>query len=103
MPYVIHRPTVLVLGAGASKPYGFPTALELLAPVYASVHSDSALKTALGACGFKGDDIAAFCRRLRDSGQYSIDSFIEREPRYLDIGKAAIAFQLLHHEHNNCT
>jgi hypothetical protein len=38
---VITKPTVFVLGAGASQPYGFPTAYGLLELVYALILGDS--------------------------------------------------------------
>lgn len=97
---MITKKTVFVLGAGASQPYGFPTAYDLLEPVYASIRADSVLKSVLTECGFQADEVFTFCRRMKESGQYSIDAFVEREPRFLDIGKAAIAVQLLPHEHN---
>jgi hypothetical protein len=41
-----------------------------------------------------------FCSRLKASGQYSIDAFLERQPKFLTVGKAAIAAQLLPCEWN---
>jgi len=38
---VITTPTVLVLGAGASAPYGFPTALELKQKICNAFAKDS--------------------------------------------------------------
>jgi hypothetical protein len=97
---MIVRPTVFVLGAGASEPYGFRTAYRLLDLVYQTGHDDTELRRVLVTCGFKDEEIIEFCRRLKGSGQYSIDAFLEREPKYLRIGKATIAFQLLLPEFN---
>ncbi len=37
---MITKPTVLVLGAGASKPYGYPLGGELLEYIYAVLEND---------------------------------------------------------------
>ena len=71
---MITKPTVFVLGVGASEPYGFPTAYGLLEPVYRSIQDDSTLKAVLLDCEFEAAEILAFCRRMKESGQYSIDS-----------------------------
>jgi hypothetical protein len=97
---LIEKPTVFVLGAGASHPYGFPTARGLLELPYASIGADSVLRQVLTGCGFLEDEILDFCRRLKRSGQDSIDLFLERAPRFLNVGKAAIAVQLLPQEFN---
>jgi hypothetical protein len=97
---VIAKPTVFVLGAGASAPYGFPTAEGLLDVVYATTSADSILRTVLMECDFSEHEILTFCRRVKASGQDSIDAFLEREPSFLRVGKASIAVQLLPQEFN---
>ena len=94
---MINKPTVLVLGAGASVPYGFPSAKELQRAIglecppyhYTSV---------LTGCGFAKADISFFRKQYLHSGRVLIDAFIERNSQYIEIGKAAIASVLNHHE-----
>jgi hypothetical protein len=76
---VIAKPTIFVLGAGASAPYGFPTAKGLFDLVYAIMSADSILLTVLMECDFSEDEILTFCRRVNASGQDSIRSF-DRAP-----------------------
>jgi hypothetical protein len=89
-------PTVLILGAGASAPYGFPCGQELkdrlvraLGPIINQAHLD--LRTA----GCSGTDIHAFREALLFSGQESVDAFLEHRPEFLNVGKAAIAQALI--------
>ncbi len=93
---MIEKPTVLILGAGASAEYGFPVGYRL--------YED----TCRGACGtpplpprkehFKegADELfKGFCTQLTQSGQLSVDAFLESRPDLLDIGKRAIACGLI--------
>ncbi len=97
---MIKRPTVLVLGAGASASYGFPLGRVLLLQVCENLAEgvDSPLKRHLHKYGFKTEDLKSFERELRLSMQPSVDAFLEKRPEYMKIGKAAIAAHLMPYE-----
>jgi len=94
---VITTPTVLVLGAGASYPYGFPTAKELKNRICeAFSNPDTAASRLLGeASGYSPDGFFRFKEAFLKSGQPSIDAFLEWCPDFLGIGKLAIAYCLI--------
>ena len=97
---MIEKKTVLILGAGASKPYGFPLGREL---------RDSVLQKKYGSWlfdfmpvnpGFEDYEYTQFAGDLAHSGSPSVDAFLEENDRWLDIGKSAIALFLLDAEIN---
>lgn len=93
---MIERPTVLVLGAGASQPYGFPSALKLMHDTISGVKTPgSHLRTLLKGCGFKSVELDDFAQAMATSGRRSIDAFLEGRPDYRPIGTAAIAAALI--------
>jgi hypothetical protein len=98
---MITTPTVLVLGAGASYPYGFPTAKglkELICEQFSSVRAAaSQLLSCLNPEGSKytPDEFFKFREAFLKSGQPSVDAFLERRPEFLGVGKLAIAFCLM--------
>jgi hypothetical protein len=87
--------TVLVLGAGASRPYGFPLGQGLKDQI---ARGDHELPTLLGDCGFDGGEINRFVTRLAESDTYTIDQFLEFHPEFRDIGRHAIAGLLMKYE-----
>jgi hypothetical protein len=104
---MISKRTVMVLGAGASYPYGFPTGLQLLHDVCEGLdpHSGATktrdLRPYLLECGFKPDRLAAFREALQLSHQPSVDAFLEvpvSRREFLDVGMTAIAVALMLHE-----
>ncbi|MGV8898077.1 MAG: hypothetical protein ACOH2B_02365 [Burkholderiaceae bacterium] len=98
-------PTTLVLGAGASMPYGFPSGVKLREWLCNPV----ALRDLQAK--FYERDIAVFCETFLHSGMLSIDAFLARrgahslyqpyeevlmgQRTFSDIGKAAIALKLI--------
>jgi len=91
---MITRPTVLVLGAGASVPYGFPTGRELLIQITDDLNprsGDTGLRVTLRTLPFSDEYISEFREDLVDSNQPSVDAFIENRPSFTDIGKTSIA------------
>jgi hypothetical protein len=98
---MIERPTVLVLGAGASKPYGFPTGEELLRQIVAipkrpiPPNAGTALRQVLRECGFEDQLITDFVDELNRSGRKSVDAFLEHRPEFEKIGKAAMIAALI--------
>jgi len=90
---MIEKKTVLVLGAGASKPYGFPTGQELRDSVISQKKEIWFIKQAI--LGFSTDSYKRFSLELSRSGFGSVDAFLEETDEWLDIGKKAIAYNLL--------
>jgi hypothetical protein len=96
---VITKLTVLVLGAGASAPYGFPVASELKEQICEAFVKDSAATRLL----HEGSEIPMnmfleFREAFRKSGQSSIDAFLEHRPEFIEVGKLAIAYCLIPYE-----
>ena len=93
---MISSPTVLVLGAGASRPYGFPTAAELKELICGRFQEGSE------ACRLFDErsefyttyNFVEFRNAFRKSGKASVDAFLEHRPEFIDVGKLAIAYCL---------
>ena len=93
---MIKTPTVFVLGAGASAPYGVPLGPTLVTEIADKVHKDnSTLFRLVRECGFPKRLLHEFGTDLIEAGRDSIDAFLQMRPEYLDIGKACIAAMLL--------
>lgn len=96
---MIEEKTVLILGAGASKPYGFPLAYELRDEI---VKDDpyATQSRFLNELNYDEEAYLDFKEDLAHSGYSSVDAFLENRNKWLDIGKYAIAFNLLTYEKN---
>jgi len=97
---MISKKTVLILGAGASVPYGYPSGEELRMLIYndiTGIYSTTILKK----IGFNEAKIMEFRNEFLDSGQYTIDEFLEKRDTFTNIGKIAIVLQLIPRERNN--
>ena len=96
---MITIPTVLVLGAGASKPYQFPSAQSLkheICRTFSNPRNPQYIM--LLDARFSPDKINTFVQRLSGSALLSVDAFLEHNPDFVDIGKAAIVTILLPRE-----
>jgi len=82
---MIKKETVLILGAGASAPYEFPSGQRLKDLVCHGADAD------VQHTGIDMHDYGRFKSALRLSGCSSVDTFLESRPEYIDFGKAAIA------------
>lgn len=91
---MISTPTLLVLGAGASCEFGFPTGYELLQKVCAGLGSGMLLQR-LVEMGYSEMQLREFRKALERSGQGSVDAFLEHRTEFMDIGKVAIAAVLI--------
>lgn len=91
---MITKRTVLILGAGASKPYGFPLGSELRDEVI-KITSNFFYGPVFETRGVLRTDISRFATELSQSGFSSADAFLEKRPEWMLIGKAAMAFSLL--------
>jgi len=96
---MITEPTVLVLGAGASVEYGFPTGRQLLLNICRDVGPQG------GIYNFFKDHLEIspsgmerFVDALKKSSSPSVDFFLENRREFEEIGKMAIAASLIPHE-----
>ena len=94
---MLDKRTVLVLGAGASKPYGLPLGFELRDAVLGESTS-VAFRTREGSSSGSRQEFQAFCRDLAESGSSSVDAYLEQRPTWTEIGKSAMALCLLSSE-----
>src|SRR6266498_1227589 len=94
---MIEKPTVLILGAGASEPYGFPTGGELQDEIIDGCQrEDSPIWGHLSNLAFTSLAIQDFGKQLLHAKRPSVDRFLEsRENPYLRIGTAAIVSALI--------
>jgi hypothetical protein len=93
---MITTPTVLILGAGASYPYGFPTAKELeelICEQFKSQETRASLVLS-NESNYSGQQFFEFKEAFLRS-PLSIDAFLQRRPDFLDVGKLAIAYCLI--------
>ena len=97
---MITRPTVFILGAGASVPYGFPSGSQLCINVIRRLESTNygGWYDIIRDMGFDAGHISDFVFALRNSGLASIDALLERRPEFMEIGKTTIALGLLLYE-----
>lgn len=95
---MIIKPTVFVLGAGASYNFGYPLGKklkEIISKNFDPDNSENAIELFKGL-GFSEDELLSFRNQLRLSAAPSIDTFLEprgEDERYL--GKLAIAYALI--------
>lgn len=96
---MIEIETVLVLGAGASKDFGFPTGQELVKQICERFSKDVAkdfLHICSGQVNLNMD--YKFPDALKEADPISVDVWLERNPEVLEVGRAAIAIALLEYE-----
>ena len=95
---MIENETVLVLGAGASAPFKFPSGQGLKDDICRQSVDVNTNLTTLTNLGFDRNNIEEFRVALMKSGRPSVDSFLEYRKDFVPIGKAAIASTLLKFE-----
>lgn len=97
---MIKRPTVFVLGAGASYPYGFPTGEGLVTEIIGLASKNRTLDAFLYN-GCVDQDVKRFAVDLADSDALSVDAFLEHRPDFLKIGKLAVCLSLIPRERDS--
>ncbi|MHC4477182.1 MAG: hypothetical protein ACYTEL_16165 [Planctomycetota bacterium] len=98
---MIERETLLILGAGASVPYGFPSGGELVSRIKVLLdHPETSTFQLLRPhpLSFRADCIQEFIRSLHHADPPSVDAWLEHNEEFVEIGKAAIALALLRAE-----
>lgn len=101
---MICEPTVLILGAGASEPYGLPLGEQLVDDILQNLFDapDNALRMVLRKLEYRDGDVETFREKLDGSGALSIDEFLEGNAGvYVEIGKVAIADTVLRKENRD--
>jgi len=94
---VINKKTVLVLGAGASQPYNFPTGAGLVKIIASDFSSPRVVRIEK----MMPREYRILVDELRRAHPYSIDEFLENHPSLADMGRMAIAFHLLPAEYES--
>lgn len=61
---MIRKPTLLILGAGASAEYDFPVGRPLLLGIVHELRQSSRLELDMRSCGFSSELIKQFAREL---------------------------------------
>lgn len=92
---MIDKNVVLVLGAGASHPYGFPLGGKLVTNLTKLSHR---FPQRFKDWGFASNKISSFQRALRRAKVKSIDSFLESRSEFINLGKILIAIELMRKE-----
>jgi len=92
---MIRIPTVFIVGAGGSKPYGFPIGRELRDSVIRSSESLSWHTWLAEVKTTTKRSATEFTEQLRTSGYSSVDQFLEARPEFTEIGTLAIAAELM--------
>lgn len=95
---MINIPTLLILGAGASNPYGYPLGTELkdniTKDLLTFINNNNEEHWARDL-GFSKELIFRFARNFEFSKSYSIDSFLaHQDEEIVEIGKIAIVNQI---------
>jgi hypothetical protein len=98
---MINKPTVFVLGAGASIPYGYPSGATLVTDIVYELSQKGLLFKLCRELGFSQPEISKFAETLNLSGDKSIDAFLERNPQFIKLGKIAITLKLIEKEDEN--
>lgn len=96
--------TVLVLGAGASKAFGFPTGEELVKEIYTILDKRTGgLYTFFyETAGQQSTEMAdKFPSVLKQANPFSVNAWLEHNPNYIEVGKFAIAIALLRYENRS--
>jgi len=93
------RKIVLVLGAGASIPYGFPSGRDLVDDICENYPQNAIdMESSSGLQQRTRARASHFVNRLRHSRRCSIDTFLRDNPDLHEEGKTAIASVLLKRE-----
>jgi hypothetical protein len=93
--------TVLILGAGASWDYGFPTGEELVKKICKMFRQRQSQQYELfyELGGKHGPDMPdRFITALKWANPFSVDAWLEHNTRFIEVGKIAIAIALLYRE-----
>lgn len=94
---MLTRPTTLILGAGASMDYGFPSARQLVTDVIKDIEEGGIIEEYIEILT-EGFTAKEFAQALKRSQLGSIDLFLRAREEFKEIGKIAIATALMPYE-----
>lgn len=96
---MIEQNTLLILGAGASCDFGFPTGEELLRQIRDMLRDTQSYHYRV-LCELTKyvDTVDRFYNGLERADQPSVDAWLEHNPEFIDVGRWAIAMALLEAE-----
>ena len=95
---MVELETVLVLGAGASWDFRFPTGGELVSRILENIGNSANQMYQLFHDACYGEDLPMaekFHAVLMKAKPLSIDAWLEHNPQFIEVGKVAIAIALL--------
>lgn len=101
---MIKTKTLFILGAGASKPYGYPTGNDLRYKILTMMDEDDIIDAYTKWYLQKNKNMLVsnssevFKEKFEGSADYSIDAFLEHRPEFMEIGKIYIAKILISFE-----
>ena len=101
---MITEPTLFILGAGASKPYGYPTGRELRkqiikeSPKYFGNTLDKTPRIPDHNKHIRNVELGKFVHAFEKSSVESIDKWLSFNPKFSDYGKIAITLCIKHSE-----
>ncbi|MGA2602736.1 MAG: hypothetical protein ABSG14_00765 [Verrucomicrobiia bacterium] len=99
---MIEEPTVLILGAGASAPYGYPLGQQMVSEICAWLMDPLNNKFGIDLMALNGQTVVqAFAAEMAASQASSVDEFLEHRPDFAPVGKDAIAQAIIPHEDEN--
>lgn len=98
---MIETSTVLILGAGASISYGFPSGIRLKAEICNAIRGGQGPINRDLELSADAEIVQEFYQNLLLSSEMSIDAFLEHNKEYYKIGVRAIASILLRKELHN--
>ena len=108
---MIRQPTTLILGAGSSVPYGYPTGTQLVEQIILLARkariAGGFIDMPFGRIDLSGGfsdsyrQIEEFCERVRKLNPVSIDSFLRDNPKIENIGRRVISYIIMTAEYND--
>lgn len=85
---MFETPTTLILGAGASAPYGYPVGSKLKEAIINTMEDSASAQGTYS--NYTQKELLKFANELKLSRQPSIDSFLSNNEEYAHLGKIAI-------------
>lgn len=95
---MITTPTVLILGAGASLPYGYPNGSDLVTAILQNISGKTHNDLLHDGLHFDRTHLDTFYHQLSTSAITTIDEFLLHHPEHRDLGRLLIALCLIPQE-----